>query len=166
MMRKLLSLLLVVTIVLAVLPAAYAASDEPGRTPDETAASALPGAPEEPQEESKEPEETLPALTDTYEDLQQEAESILEDFFDGAQTLAGENVKSGFVRRTTSSAGVAVIKSHEGFVQYPMWDVGQWSIGYGSRKQGFDGPQHGNGKSSGHQQVDRFHAQRKSFRSR
>ena len=98
MMRKLLSLLLVVTIVLAVLPAAYAASDEPGRTPDETAASALPGAPEEPQEESKEPEETLPDLTDTYEDLQQEAESILEGFFDGAQTLAGENVKSGFVR--------------------------------------------------------------------
>ena len=133
MMRKLLSLLLVVTIVLAVLPAAYAASDEPGRTPDETAASALPGAPEEPQEESKEPEETLPDLTDTYEDLQQEAESILEGFFDGAQTLAGENVKSGFVRRTTSSAGVAFIKSHEGFVQYPMWDVGQWSIGYGSR---------------------------------
>ena len=78
MMRKILSLLLVVTIVLAVLPAAYAASDEPGRTPDETAASALPGAPEEPQEESKEPEETLPDLTDTYEDLQQEAESILE----------------------------------------------------------------------------------------
>ena len=33
----------------------------------------------------------------------------------------------------TTEAGVQFIKDHEGFVEYPMWDYGQYSIGYGSR---------------------------------
>lgn len=132
MMRKILSFLLVVTIVLAVLPAAYAASDEPGRTPDETAASALPGALEEPQEESKEPEETLPALTDTYKEAQKTAEEILELLFVEAGDEENQAHKVGYVSKTTSSAGVDFIKNREGFLKYPTWDESQWSIGYGS----------------------------------
>ena len=33
----------------------------------------------------------------------------------------------------TSDEGVAFIKAHEGFTKYAVWDVSQWSIGYGSR---------------------------------
>lgn len=33
----------------------------------------------------------------------------------------------------TTEAGVQFIKDHEGFVEYPMWDYGQYSVGYGSR---------------------------------
>ena len=33
----------------------------------------------------------------------------------------------------TSEAGIAFIKEHEGFAKYAMWDVSQWSVGYGTR---------------------------------
>ena len=33
----------------------------------------------------------------------------------------------------TTEAGVQFIKDQEGFVEYPVWDYGQYSIGYGSR---------------------------------
>jgi len=32
----------------------------------------------------------------------------------------------------TSERGIAFIKKQEGFVKYAVWDVSQWSIGYGS----------------------------------
>lgn len=31
-----------------------------------------------------------------------------------------------------SEAGIQFIKNHEGFAQYPIWDYGQYSVGYGS----------------------------------
>ena len=33
----------------------------------------------------------------------------------------------------TSDAAVQVIKTFEGFLKYPVWDYGQYSVGYGTR---------------------------------
>lgn len=39
---------------------------------------------------------------------------------------------TGYVPRTSSSKLIAFIEAREGFVQNPVWDVSQWTIGFGS----------------------------------
>ena len=37
---------------------------------------------------------------------------------------------------TTSDACMALLKEYEGFCKYPIWDYGQWTVGYGTRCPG------------------------------
>ena len=78
------------------------------------------------EEESTEPQtvETIEA-TETVETVEEQTAQEQE-----TQLPSIAKKKASFV---TSRQCVDLIKQYEGFAKYPMWDYGQWSVGYGSR---------------------------------
>ena len=131
MMKKLISFLLVVSMLLALVPAVFA-EDTQVSAEDQTV---------EQTADEVEGTEAATDITQIYEDPQA-LEELVEDamlIFFGAGSDA-ENLqvvarmtKSGYVARSASNEILNVIKAQEGFCKYPVWDVQQWSIGYGSR---------------------------------
>ena len=131
MMKKLISFLLVVSMLLALVPAVLA-DDTQMSGEDQTVVQTADVVGET---------EAAIDTTQIYEDPQAMDELVEEAMliFFGAGNEA-ENLqdvarmtKSGYVARSASSEILNVIKAQEGFCKYPVWDVQQWSIGYGSR---------------------------------
>ena len=147
MMKKLVSLLLAVAMVLTVLPAAVLAADadDAGLVSSKEETAEAQGASTQTavnQDNNYGPEESeiiqpQSEMAVTPEELAEAVEDVMLAVF-GSDTDADTTTKAsaGYVERHASQQLIDYIKVHENTVQnvyYPMWDVSQWSIGFGSR---------------------------------
>lgn len=150
MMKKLVSLLLVAALLLTVLPVAALATDteetvlassteEPVEVPADSTQTA------EQNSYTQEPEESViiapqSEMAISQEELENTLEGVMlllvgEEILPEGQTDASIRSATAYTYggMTVSQELVNFIKGQEGFSKYPMWDHGQYSVGYGTR---------------------------------